>query len=146
MSYEIIRELTALKEKLSRIERRETLLYQSGTWQPRLFGAATAGTTTYTTRTGIWIRVGRHVSYTGVIIWTAATGTGQLLIDGLLHTANTTTQLHVPAAIRTTGLGTAALQAFVYFGTQQINFEYVGGGTVSMAASGTINLHVSYSL
>jgi hypothetical protein len=123
-----------------------TTLYQGDVWTPRLFGGTSAGTTTYTTRSGIWTRHGRLVSCTAVIIWTAATGTGQLLIDGLPFTANATTQLHTPVALRATGLGTAALQAFVYFGTTQVNLENVGGGTVAMAGSGTINLQVTYTL
>lgn len=49
-------------------------------WTPTLMGATTPGTSTYTTQTGMYSRIGNMVFASGVIVVTAATGTGTLQI------------------------------------------------------------------
>jgi hypothetical protein len=57
--------------------------YEEGTWTPTYLGLTTAGTTTYGVNKGTYVRVGRLVTVTGVMTWTAATGTGQAALGGL---------------------------------------------------------------
>ena len=52
--------------------------YEEGTFTPTVVGATTAGTTTYTTQTGKYTRVGRLVTAYGYIAVTGMTGTGNL--------------------------------------------------------------------
>lgn len=57
--------------------------YEEGTWTPRIEGATTAGTGTYGTQRGTYIKIGRLVYINCLITWTAHTGTGALLVAGL---------------------------------------------------------------
>jgi hypothetical protein len=57
--------------------------YEEGTWTPTYLGLTTAGTTTYGVNKGTYVRVGRLVTVTGVMTWTAATGTGGAALGGL---------------------------------------------------------------
>lgn len=50
---------------------------------PTYFGATTAGTTTYTTQTGSYMRLGGAVMFALQLTWTAVTGTGAGRIGGL---------------------------------------------------------------
>ena len=62
------------------------LAIESGTWTPTLYGATTAGTTTYTAQTGNYFRLGSLVFVDARIIWTNATGTGSARCGGLPFT------------------------------------------------------------
>ncbi len=55
----------------------------NGIFVPNVVGATTAGTTTYTFHGGYYTRVGNVVNFTIFMIWTSATGTGDLTITGL---------------------------------------------------------------
>lgn len=55
--------------------------YASGTYTPTYLGATTPGTTTYTTQSGTYLRIGRLVLVWGQVVWTAATGTGNAQIS-----------------------------------------------------------------
>ena len=63
---------------------------QSGTFTPTYFGSTTAGTTTYTTQTGNYTKIGNTVYYSMRVTWTNATGTGSPRFGGLPFTANAT--------------------------------------------------------
>jgi len=52
--------------------------YEEGTFTPTAFGAGSAGTTTYTTQAGTYTKIGRQVTITFAINYTALTGTGEL--------------------------------------------------------------------
>lgn len=56
------------------------------TWTPTLIGESTAGTTTYTTQTGYYTRIGNIAIVQFSISISAATGTGNVLIGGLPFT------------------------------------------------------------
>jgi hypothetical protein len=58
--------------------------YEEGTWTPTAFGQTTAGTTTYgASRSGSYVKVGKLVTVTFVVQWTASTGSGDTRIGGL---------------------------------------------------------------
>lgn len=52
-------------------------------WTPTLYGATTAGITTYTQQNGTYTRIGSIVSLNFTLIWTNLTGTGPASIGGL---------------------------------------------------------------
>jgi hypothetical protein len=60
--------------------------YEEGTWTPTAFGQSSAGTTTYLSRGGYYIKTGRFVFLKGSIAISAMTGTGNLRIGGLPFT------------------------------------------------------------
>lgn len=62
--------------------------YEEGTFTPTFFGATSAGTTTYTTQSGYYTRIGRSVTCQIYISFSAATGTGAIRIGGLPFTQN----------------------------------------------------------
>ena len=61
--------------------------YEEGTWTPTIYGDATAGTGTYTINNGSYTKVGRTVSVTFSITWTAHTGSGNMGLRGLPFTS-----------------------------------------------------------
>lgn len=62
--------------------------YEEGTFVPTIQGQATGGTTTYTSQVGYYTRIGRMVSVSLFVSWSAATGTGVIRVMGLPFTAN----------------------------------------------------------
>jgi len=57
--------------------------YEQGRWTPRIEGSTTAGTTTYTAQYGSYTVIGNTCTIRGYCNWSAATGTGTLLMKGL---------------------------------------------------------------
>lgn len=56
--------------------------YETGTFTPTVLGSVSAGATTYGIRLGNYTRIGNRVFFELYVTWTAATGTGELLIGG----------------------------------------------------------------
>jgi len=59
------------------------LVAGEGTFTPTVLGATTAGVTTYTKQAGVYQKIGSWVHFQLDVRWSAATGTGQLIVDGL---------------------------------------------------------------
>jgi hypothetical protein len=59
-----------------------------GLWIPTVFGATTAGSTTYTQQSGSYSREGNMVTVTFVILWSGTTATGDVKIGNLPFTAS----------------------------------------------------------
>jgi hypothetical protein len=65
--------------------------YAEGTWTPTLVGHSTAGTTSYTTQTGLYTRIGRLVFCTMILsCTTGGTAAGLFQFGGLPFTINNT--------------------------------------------------------
>jgi len=63
--------------------------YEEGTFTPTVRGSTVAGTGVYTTQAGLYTKVGRLVTVTVYLNWTAVTlGTGNLQFAGLPFTAS----------------------------------------------------------
>ena len=63
--------------------------YEEGTFTPTVRGSTVAGTGVYTTQAGLYTKVGRLVTITVYLNWTAVTlGTGNLQFAGLPFTAS----------------------------------------------------------
>ena len=56
--------------------------YEEGTWTPTYYGSSTAGTTTYTSQAGTYVKIGNSVYCECLLTWTAKTGTGDGLVGG----------------------------------------------------------------
>lgn len=56
-------------------------------WVPTVYGSTSAGATTYTTQDGNYIRVGNQITVSFEVAWSAATGTGNLIIGGLPYSS-----------------------------------------------------------
>ena len=61
--------------------------YRNTTFNPVVEGETSAGTATYTTQVGQFVRVGNSVNFTLQVEWSNHTGTGNLLIGGLPFTS-----------------------------------------------------------
>jgi hypothetical protein len=59
-------------------------------WTPTVTGGSSAGSTTYSNQTGYYSRIGNIVVVQFNVTYTAATGTGNLIIGGLPLTINST--------------------------------------------------------
>ena len=57
------------------------LTYETGTWLPEVFGASTAGTTTYNSQNGYYTKIGNMVFCGGSVDVASSTGTGYLAIS-----------------------------------------------------------------
>lgn len=64
--------------------------YEEGTWTPVVIGTTGAGSGTYGTQVGTYTRIGRAVSFTLTLAWSAHTGTGDMYISGLPFTSRAT--------------------------------------------------------
>lgn len=63
-----------------------TSFYQTGTFTPTVYGATTAGTTTYVDRTGTYLRLGNTVFVQCEMSISTSTGTGYCTLGGLPFT------------------------------------------------------------
>lgn len=57
--------------------------YEEGSWTPVITGTSTAGTATYASQLGSYVKIGRLVHVNALIDWSAHTGTGNMIISGL---------------------------------------------------------------
>jgi hypothetical protein len=72
--------------------------YEEGTFTPTITGSTTAGTGTYSTQSGRYIRIGNKVTVVGYIGWTAHTGVGNMRISNLPFTSLNVADLYSPAS------------------------------------------------
>jgi hypothetical protein len=61
--------------------------YEVGSFTPTVAGSSSAGTATYGTQIGAYVKIGNLAFVTVYMGWTSGTGTGQLLFNGLPFTA-----------------------------------------------------------
>ncbi len=60
----------------------------TGTWTPTISGLTTAGTQTYTTQIGNYNRTSNLVTIQFVVVWSASSGTGNIVLAGLPYNTN----------------------------------------------------------
>ena len=71
--------------------------YEQGTFTPVLEGTSTAGTGTYSIQLGVYTKIGNVVHFKISLNWSAHTGTGDMLINGLPYTTDNDSQLTIAA-------------------------------------------------
>jgi len=86
--------------------------YEEGTFTPTAFGAGSAGTTTYTTQAGTYTKIGRQVTLTFAINYTALTGTGELRYGNFPFTSGAPEFI---GAIMTNGLNWSSGSSIVLY-------------------------------
>lgn len=64
--------------------------YEEGTFTPRIDGSTTAGTGTYSTQVGLYTKIGRVVYFNLTLVWSAHTGTGNIVVENLPFTVGAT--------------------------------------------------------
>jgi hypothetical protein len=127
--------------------------YEEGTFTPTVVGSTAAGTGTYSNQTGYYTKVGRLVTVTVYLNWTAHTGTGDLRFASLPFTASS-------SATNYNGISIAFVQNIaltagnVLYGSLPLATSYVsalqgptGGGSVAavpMDTAGEIAFTATY--
>ena len=104
--------------------------YEEGTFTPTIYGSSVVGTGTYSTQVGTYVRVGKSVTFTIILNWSAHTGSGNMYIDGLPFTSADATA----CAWRGDGITLTAgnyLTMSIDAGTNNILFVQTPTGTVS---------------
>lgn len=72
-----------LAETVTQVGGVHGLTYEEGSFTPTVFGEGSAGTCTYSSRLGSYVRVGKIVFVTMALTWSNHTGTGALTIGDL---------------------------------------------------------------
>jgi hypothetical protein len=84
--------------------------YESGTWTPTLYGSTTAGTPTYSERSGSYVRIGKVVHLVGRVLLASKGGmSGDLIIGGFPFPSN-----HQSAGVLGLTFNTAAVYDSVF--------------------------------
>lgn len=76
-----------------------TNFFASGTWTPVIAGGTAAGSGTYTTQVGNYIRLGNLVIASCELVWTAHTGTGNLRVQGIPFNIAGSTTYSYPSSV-----------------------------------------------
>lgn len=87
--------------------------YAEGTFSPTVAGSTTGGTGTYTTQYGKYTRIGNIVHFTLSVAWSAHTGAGYILINGLPFAASADSSQPINAAISSVSAGTTSARLFM---------------------------------
>lgn len=107
--------------------------YAIGTFVPTLVGFSVAGTTTYSTQNGYYVRVGATVQLQATVVGSAATGTGNAFFGGFPFALKSTTGASVGAMYSASAAGWTFPA-----GTTMIVLEGFPGSTAAFAyGSGT---------
>jgi len=123
--------------------------YATGTYVPTYTGNTTAGVTTYTLQVGSWVRVGALLVATGVVTWTAATGTGTANISLPFASQNVTNQFF-SGGVRVDGVTFATGAPEVFVPVASAFFQLVAPVTnanatnIAIEAAGQIIFTISY--
>jgi len=123
--------------------------YEEGTFTPRIDGTTTAGAGTYTTQLGTYTKIGRTVHATGWLVWTAHTGTGNMVVEGLPFTSGGGGMIF-PVAFYISSLTFAAtyLEGFLGGANTKITLRTVATGAaaadLAMDTAATLVFNVTY--
>ena len=105
--------------------------YQEGTFTPIIIGS-TSGTGTYTVQEGFYTKIGSRVFFHLYVVWTAHTGTGNLLVSGLPFIAKNITNNFSNCAIWLSNISFIAHpQCYVSPNTNNIQIQNVSSGAAS---------------
>ena len=126
--------------------------YEEGTFTPTVVGTSSAGTATYSSQSGTYVKIGKMVTVNVLLVYSSGTGTGNLQIAGLPFAVNNTLQFGF-GSLGMDGITTPALSQVVVFanpdgGSQLRIWSFpLGGGTfgaIAYDASGSIYATVTY--
>jgi hypothetical protein len=125
--------------------------YEEGTWTPTVLGSTSPGTGTYTSQTGRYVKVGKTVTFSGKVVWTNLTGTGNQLIGGLPFTSQNVTDGDQSVSGTLSGVpvtsGSAPSYVIASNTTEIILYQTTAAGVLSQVPksnSGTIYIGGTY--
>ncbi len=93
--------------------------YEEGTWTPQIQGTSGAGTASYNTQRGRYLKVGNLVYLTGYCGWTSGSAGGELRV----------TDLPFSALSNSEGIGSCMLHSISFQSGSSPVVLYLGGGT-----------------
>ena len=93
--------------------------YEEGTWTPQIQGTSGAGTASYNTQRGRYLKVGNLVYLTGYCGWTSGSAGGELRV----------TDLPFSALSNSEGIGSCMLHSIPFQSGSSPVVIYLGGGT-----------------
>lgn len=123
-------------------------IFPNTTFTPTIKGQTSAGSGTYTTQSGRFQLVGNRCFFELSVVWTAHTGTGNMLVDGLPYTAHASA-ITAPLAIVYDAIAVASgkeLGAAIFPGSTQIRMyamDQAGGILNQLAIEGAGGLYLS---
>ena len=149
MMLDLQRQILDLDRRLERLEKPDTGGVIA-TFTPTYEGSSTAGTTTYTTQVGRYIRIGNLVVVTLHMVWTNATGTGNVRIGGLPYAASATSNLFYSFQPQTNNLTFAngSIEGLLQSNATQAQLSSPASNAalteLSVEAAGTIRATIIY--
>lgn len=120
--------------------------YEEGTFTPVLSGTGTAGAGTYSVQTGTYTKIGRLVTVIINLVWSAHTGTANMVVTGLPFTANATND--TPCAVwfqNLTYTTTFLARVNASDTTISLNGNASGAGATAVAMDTAASLYIQAS-
>ena len=115
--------------------------YEEGTFTPTAVGSSGGGSTSYTNQYGYYTKVGRLVTVTLFVSWTAMTDSGNLEIRSLPYTIANDTQHYAVASVMPSLInwgGGSSLTGLGAINTTTIPLYYVGDN-IAAATQAVVN-------
>lgn len=150
MSLTIARQLDDILHRLQQLEAASRVGYAKSSYTPTYLGTTTPGVTTYTTQQGWYTRIGNEVFVNGIVVWTAATGTGSALVS--LPFILDINKPRATGAVRTSAVTFAngSMQVFVSSSVQGFTLESpltnALSTNVAVEAAGNIQFSLWYPI
>jgi len=153
MDSELLRRLKRFDRRIGRAEAKPpgVTITQVATYSPTYLGGTTPGATTYSVQQGWYWRAGQLLFVTGLVVWTAATGTGDAQIS-LPFVPSITFGFRASGSLRVTSVTftTTTPQLIVaptaaYF-TMESPVSNAAGNVVQMEAAGNVTFSCFYGV
>lgn len=148
----VARQLRSLQAQIDALKaRRSWALLAAATYTPTYLGGTTPGATTYSTQQGWYWRIDSLIFVTGLVVWTAATGTGNANIS-LPVVPSTTYGFRAAGSVRLSGVTFAAgapellVSASAAFFTLESPTTNAAPTVVAVEAAGNITFSCFYGV
>jgi hypothetical protein len=119
-------------------------------WTPTVSGSTSAGTGTYTIQVGYYSQVGNLIFATAQIVWTAHTGTGNLLVTNLPFACRNLANYNPESIVNTINIALPGGTSRTAIGSMQANTTIIdvqvtqnSGDNSPVALSATGEIHIS---
>ena len=146
-----MRRMRKMRQRLVSAEAKSPMIYVEDTYTPTYLGATTAGTTTYSVQQGWYWRMGSLLYVTGLVVWTAATGTGNAVIS-LPFAPSSTIGFRASGSLRVTTVTFANSSPQLLLDPSAARFTMdspltnAAGTTVAVEAAGNVTFSLFYGV
>jgi hypothetical protein len=121
-------------------------LVEVGTWTPAITGSGGSSGQVYATRSGRYIKIGKHVTaWARITMSTLGTITGNVLVSGLPETAAAVGDHYGGVCSYWTGMGANFVCVSAYVGTGNTTASLVGTTTAATGVSALVQANLSNS-